>query len=214
MSLIKRLRTKLTLFLIGGVLTIIYSIPMMVYSFTLTGGASLIALLYIYSIGISILALVIDQILVNYINFIRVSIIEAIVLFILYMGYLFETRTAYINIQSLHTPYLIVIDSQHGISKKDFSMCGLFNIQYDLKDKDLLFLDKQALKNYNLVYKIKDGMNGTSESYHYKPEYNFDWDIILPSDSNRIYSDKQEDSLLKAKLPPNTVIHNPNFKGY
>lgn len=214
MPFLKRFRTQPTLFLIGGVLLIAYSVPMMIYSFTLTGGASLIALLYIYVIGISAIAILVDYAFIKHFNFIKVSIIEAFIMLAFYMVYSYNVQTAYINIQSLHKPYLIVINSERGIGKKDFSRCGLFDIEYTINDNDILLLNKETIAKYNLTYKVKDGESGPTESFHYKPEYNFDWDIITPSDSNRTYTSKQQDSILKTKLPPNTIIYNPKFKGY
>jgi hypothetical protein len=208
MDIIRRLWTKPTIFLIAGILGIVYAIPMTIYSFTLTGGGSLIALGYIEFIFISGLAIVIDSGLITRYNLIKTSAI------IVYLLYSFNNRTAYIDIQQLNKPYLVVIDDKQGISKKDFSMAGVFDIEYTIKDKDVLQLDKQTLENYYLTYKTAKKVPGPYVSSNYKPEYKFDWDFVAPYDANKIYTDKQRDSILKTKLPPHTVIYNPNFKGY
>src|SRR6266568_5166939 len=109
MQLIYRLRIKPKVFLIAGLIAILYSIPAFIYSIGLPGGASLIAMGYFELIGISILAIIIDLVLVNYLNFKILSILELLAILLVYIVIESNYKVAMVNIQNVNKPYIIVI---------------------------------------------------------------------------------------------------------
>ncbi len=81
-----RLQTKPTIFYIVAPLVILFSIPMFFYTIQLQGGESMYGFFYLFFIFISTFALLIDYILVRYINYKIASIIEVIISLILYIA--------------------------------------------------------------------------------------------------------------------------------
>ena len=149
-SFIKRLKTKPTLFFIVGIATIIYSIPMFFYSMTLRGGESLIALLYIFLIGFSIAALIIDVLVVNFLNYRVASLLEALLLLTIYLFYLYSSKNAVIELAKVNHPYLIVVESPKGIDINRFERKGLFDKKFEVVNQDLIFWNKSSFSKHSM----------------------------------------------------------------
>jgi len=210
-SFIKRLRTKPTLFFIAGIAVIIYSIPLFFYSMTLRGGESLIALLYVYLIAFAVFGLLIDYIAIKFFDYRLVSLFEVFLVSIIYVISLYVSKSAVIDLTKVNRPYLIVIDSSKGIGVNQFYRKGLFNIQYEIVNQDLICLNESSFSKYSLKYQGDKNWRGETMFSGYKPEYNFNWTFILKNDSI-IYSTSVIDSLIQSRL--NQQIRNPSFTGY
>jgi hypothetical protein len=208
---LRRLKTKPTLFFIVGIAVIIYSIPMFFYSTTLQGGESLIALLYIFLIIFSIIGLIIDHIAIKFLDYRIVSLLEVVLLLIIYIFSLYYSKSAVIELAKTNHPYLIVIDSSKGIRVNQFNRKGLFDKQLEIVNQDLIFLNKSSLSKYSLRFQGDNNWQGRTIFSGYKPEYNFNWTFVLKNDSI-IYSRGAIDSLIQLRL--NQQIRNAGFKGY
>lgn len=182
-SFIKRLKTKPTLFFIAAIAVIIYSIPMFFYSTTLRGGESLIALLYIYLIAFSIIGLLIDYIAIKFFDYRLVSLLEGVLVLIIYLISLYVSKTAVVDLAKVNHPYLIVIDSSKGISIGQFNKKGLFDKQFEIVNQDLIYLNDSSFSKYSLKFQGDKNWQGGAMFSGYKPEYNFNWIFILKNDS-------------------------------
>ncbi len=75
-----------TPFNIGGLLIILYGTAMFLYSLTLSGGESLIALAYLFTIGAGAFVTGIDYALMKYFKYKQLLILESIITIILFVG--------------------------------------------------------------------------------------------------------------------------------
>lgn len=184
---------------------------MFFYSTTLQGGESLIALLYVYLIAFSIAGLLMDYIAVKFLDYRFVSLLEGILLLVIYLTSLYASKSAVIDLANVNHPYLIVIDSSKGISINQFNRHGLFDRQLEIVNKDLIYLNESSFSKYSLKFKGDTNWQGKTMFSGYKPEYNFNWTFILKNDSI-IYSQKVIDSLIQLRLQQQ--IRNASFTGY
>lgn len=67
--LLKRLKDKPTPFLVLGVISIVCSVPLFLYSIRLPGGGSLIALAYVYLFYYSLIGFAIDYAALKFFQF-------------------------------------------------------------------------------------------------------------------------------------------------
>ncbi|WP_339625039.1 hypothetical protein [uncultured Winogradskyella sp.] len=81
-------KDKPTLFLILGIFVLLVGIPFGIYALTFSGGASLGGLIVLLAVFAFVPFLVIDRILVNTINTIRLSVYELIFSVIILLFYL------------------------------------------------------------------------------------------------------------------------------
>lgn len=84
-ALLNRLKTKPTLFFVVAPLVLIAAVPTFFYTINLSGGRSMYGFFVIGFLGLAIAALMLDWIMVRFVNHYVVSIIEIVlvVLFIL-----------------------------------------------------------------------------------------------------------------------------------
>lgn len=149
-GLIKRFKTKPTPFLILVPLVFIFAIPEFVRCIGLTGGASLGAILPMGAMFIATIALWIDYGLVNYskIKLVWIAVMEAGLIGCLFLLHLYSDRTVSLNVQKSKYPYLIVIDNPKGIKPRDFEKVGLFDKEYQVINKDLIYMDVKSFSNF------------------------------------------------------------------
>ena len=195
-KLLNRFKTKPTIFLIGGVSTILYSIPAIFYFIPRTGGESMYALLYFYLIGIACIALIVDVGLTAIVNFKIVSFVECAIIGGIYLTIAYNNKTATIDITAIKKPYIVIVDDQNGVGLNRFQRSGLFNKEYKIKDTDIIRIDKSSLKHYELVFTEPKSWEESGADFNFrKPRYRFDCDFMLSRDLSEKYSEKQIDSL-------------------
>ena len=206
-----------TLGLLAGSLAIIYSIPAFFYSLTLTGGESLIALLYLYLFLAGAIAIMIDKLLIDRINrILKVSILEVLLFGLAFVSIStklkYDSRKAIVNIVNNKNNYTIIVKDSNGLSIDKFTRKGLFDRQINLADNSsIIYLNDKNLSEYTIEYQ---GL-GISQTVHggRKPEYNYNWEFIY-DDNKYNYSDKKIDSLVQTSLGSGTSLRNPDFRGF
>ena len=207
-----RFKTKPTLFLIGGTITILCLIPAIIYYIPQNGGGAMYALVYMMYAGLAGLAIVADVVLVKFINFKTVSVIEAGIAIVIFLLMSYESRTLTVDFSQTKKPYLIMINDSKGINIDNFKNTGLFNKIYTVKDSDVIHIDTTFLNSNNLNFKSSANWKVESSFTYHKPEYVIECEIVL-FDYLAKYSDNQRDSLVQRRLVISN-IHNKDFKGY
>ncbi len=206
---INRFRNKPTLFLLLIPLVFIWAIPTLYNYSRLTGGSSLGGILPLGAMFIATIALVIDCSLVNFskIKLFWISAIEAGLLALLFISHLYLDRTVGINIQHSNHPYLIIIDKPTGIKSGDFKRTGLFDREYHVIHKDIIYMDIASLSGFPISVSHNSN-NGLSIQFGYKPKYAFDWAFYeCPADGSE-HSITSIDSLLSLRLKPGEKLYD------
>lgn len=107
-----------TIFLILGIIIVSIGLPYGIYGLTLSGGASLGGTLILIGIFITFIFVLIDRILVRFINQKKLNIIELIFLFFVSTIYLYQNRSIEIEPLNQESEFMIVIEN-NGKLKND-----------------------------------------------------------------------------------------------
>ncbi|WP_316841991.1 hypothetical protein [Pedobacter gandavensis] len=208
-GVINRFKNKPTLFLFLVPVVFIWGIPTLYNYSRLTGGSSLGGILPLGAMFIATIASLIDYGLVNFkkIKLLWISVIEAGLLALLFISHLYLDRTVDINIEQSNHPYLIIIDKPTGIKPRDFSRTGLFNKEYHVNNKDIIYMDIATMSGFPISV-THNSSNSLSIRFGSKPKYAFDWAFYeCPADGSG-HSNTAIDSLISLHLKPGEKLYD------
>lgn len=117
----KNVLQKPTIFLILGIILISIGLPFGIYGLTLPGGASLGGVLILLAVFIVFIALIIDRILILFINQKKLNIIELIFLIIGTTLYLYKNRSVEIEQLNQESEFIIVIENNGKLKNDSYS---------------------------------------------------------------------------------------------
>ena len=116
-----------TIFLILGIIIVSIGLPFGIYGLTLSGGASLGGALILIGVFITFIFLVIDRILVRFINQKKLNIIELIFLLIVSTIYLYQNRSIEIEQLNQESEFMIVIENNGKLENDSYKYKFPFN---------------------------------------------------------------------------------------
>ena len=123
----KNVIQKPTIFLVLGIIIVSIGLPFGIYGLTLSGGASLGGTLILIGVFITLIFLVIDRILVRFINQKKLNIIELIFLLVVSTIYLYQNRNIEIEQLNQESEFMIVIENNGKLENDSYKYKFPFN---------------------------------------------------------------------------------------
>lgn len=118
---------KPTIFLVFGIIIVSIGLPFGIYGLTRSGGASLGGTLILIGVFITLIFLVIDRILVRFINQKKLNIIELIFLLVVSTVYLYKNRSLEIEQLNQESEFMIVIENNGKLENDSYKYKFPFN---------------------------------------------------------------------------------------
>ena len=116
----KNILQKPTIFSIIGIVLISIGIPFGIYGLTLSGGASLGGVLILVGVFIAFILLIIDRILIRFINKQKLNTIELIFLIVATAIYLCKNRSIEIEQLNQESEFVIVIENNGKLKNSPY----------------------------------------------------------------------------------------------
>ncbi|WP_316753747.1 hypothetical protein [Pedobacter gandavensis] len=136
-----------------------------------------------------------------------ISAIEPGLLVLLFVSHLYLDRTVGINLQQSNHPYLIIIDKPTGIKPIDFSRTGLFDKEYHVINKDIIYMDMASMSGFPISV-THNSSNSLTIKFGSKLKYAFDWAFYeCPADGSG-HSNTAIDSLISLHLKPGEKLYD------
>ena len=156
----KNVIQKPTIFLVLGIIIVSIGLPFGIYGLTLSGGASLGGTLILIGVFITLIFLVIDRILVRFINQKKLNIIELIFLLVVSTIYLYQNRSIEIEQLNQESEFMIVIENNGKLENDSYKYKFPFNKKI------------QTHNNFVIVENLPQGIdvktpNRWNNSYYY-----------------------------------------------
>lgn len=199
--LIRRYKQSPTLFLIGGPPLVAYLGYQSFLYIHLAFKGNIWGLEYPLYTFVVLVALVADGLLVRRINFKWLSLLEAALLFALFILGKYQSRGDTINLYQMSGTNLVMIDDPKGITIKNFQKTGLFNREYIADSAGVIRINRASFKGFEFYFKTPPDWDGWTELYFQRPQYPFNWVLVVPAFSDKTYSPRQVDSILISKVP-------------
>jgi hypothetical protein len=194
--MLKRFK-KPTVFLVGGTITILYSIPTIMYYLPRDGGESMYALGYFYFILLALLAFVIDVGLAARTTYKITLITEVSIIIIAYLAVSYQEKQVSIDISAIKKPFIIVIDDPKGINVNQFGWTGVFDRTLKVADTPFIQVNLSPFKDQIIYFDgPKSWQTGPYTIPFKKPQYKYNGELV----TILTLSDEQCDSLLKTEL--------------
>lgn len=199
--LICRYKQSPTLFFIAGPPLLVYLCYRSLLFIHLAFKGNIWGLEYPLYAFIILLALFADGLLVRRINFKWLSLLEVGLLLGLFIGGKYQRRNDTINLYEMSGTNLVMIDDPQGITLNNFEKTGLFNREYVADSAGVIRVNWGSFGGNPFNFKTPPDWNGWTELYFQKPEYPFTWMLVMPTFSDKTYTQKQIDSILVSKVP-------------
>jgi len=154
----KRLFSRPTLFLLLGIPLIVIGIPAGIYGMTLGGGTILGGILILGYVLTIIAIVLVDRLVVKFINNKVLSILELFALLLGLTIYFYQNRTFKIEIQNHKSDYILVIENPGNLKNdnylKEFPFDRFIatNKPYVIIDKMVDNIDVNMLSEWNYSY--------------------------------------------------------------
>ncbi len=194
-SFLKKIFSKLTVFLVLCSMFILLGLPIGIHGLTLKGGSSLGGGIILFGVFIVFILLVFDRIAVSKLPQKQVNVFELVLLVLGILFFSFQQREIIIDLSDKKTEYFVLLENNGKLDNSETKYSFPFN-------KKLIYKGKIAVIN-----SIKDNYQRLNlkspkdwKSQRMQPWSTSNYKLRFYSNGNKDYNESEVDSLILSEL--------------